>query len=541
MLTQYYRLTGVLLVLLWIPTSLFAQQAKIEQAFHDGHLSLDQKLLYQLYSQQKPQKLPSVYAKEKPAPLKCGTPVFMELQRKKDQLSPSTVREIRLALEKSKPDHFKTYPSTSGTFLIHYTTTGEDAVPPDDQNNSGIPDYIELVAQAADSSYRHEVQTLGYTDPIQIQQPYHIEVLNLQYIYGRTYTDKQTTVIQIENDFAEDFPSNDDPDGKQAGSVKITIAHELKHAIQYAATKCEGESDLWSEMDATLMEEVVYDPVNDYYHYLDNPESIFNNPQSSFYPGTYYQVSWALYFEEKYGPEFWPSVWNIIKGEPDITFIEAISKQLGGEEAFNRAYIESQIWHYASGSRQSADSYGFAEGGRYPKSKSKPGNSFFSKNIRPPEADITNPLSSLSATHYTLNSPSKAEGKVGIEISASDKNSGTGIIAYFTDGTVETKIMAAADQQPEVIHTDWLWKKVSSIGIITTNRSTKKSADEPTVRIGNLDYDSFTVYQNYPNPFRRSTNIRFILEDDTPVTLKIYDITGRLVQTLVDEELEAGP
>src|SRR5699024_3414411 len=116
-----------------------------------------------------------------------------------------------------------------------------------------------------------------------------------------------------------------------------------------------------------------------------------------------------------------------------------------------------------------------------------------------------------------------------------------GIIAYFTDGTVETKIMAAADQQPEAIHTDWLWKKVSSIGIITTNRSTKKSADEPTVRIGNLDYDSFTVYQNYPNPFRRSTNIRFILEDDTPVTLKIYDITGRLVQTLVDVELEAGP
>src|SRR5699024_1043671 len=119
----------------------------------------------------------------------------------------------------------------------------------------------------------------------------------------------------------------------QAGAIKVTVAHELKHAIQYATTQWKGETDLWAEMDATLMEEVVYDPVNDYYNYLDDSESIFSNPQKSFYPGSYYHVSWALFFEERYGPEFWPSVWSQIEADPNITLIEALSKELGGAEA----------------------------------------------------------------------------------------------------------------------------------------------------------------------------------------------------------------
>jgi len=45
-----------------------------------------------------------------------------------------------------------------------------------------------------------------------------------------------------------------------------------------------------------------------------------------------------------------------------------------------------------------------------------------------------------------------------------------------------------------------------------------------------------------PNPMKPSTRISFELPADTPVTLRIYDVTGRLVRTLLDEgSLGAGP
>lgn len=50
----------------------------------------------------------------------------------------------------------------------------------------------------------------------------------------------------------------------------------------------------------------------------------------------------------------------------------------------------------------------------------------------------------------------------------------------------------------------------------------------------------FTLEQNYPNPFNPSTNISFGLMIDSYVTLKVFDILGREVATLVNEELSAG-
>ncbi len=50
----------------------------------------------------------------------------------------------------------------------------------------------------------------------------------------------------------------------------------------------------------------------------------------------------------------------------------------------------------------------------------------------------------------------------------------------------------------------------------------------------------FTLRQNYPNPFNPVTFIPFDLPSGQHVKLDLYDVTGRLVQTLVNENLPAG-
>ncbi len=67
----------------------------------------------------------------------------------------------------------------------------------------------------------------------------------------------------------------------------------------------------------------------------------------------------------------------------------------------------------------------------------------------------------------------------------------------------------------------------------TTNYSNEIEVNVPAPAV-------FTLDQNYPNPFNPSTQIAFRLAVDSKVSLKVFNVLGQEVATLVNTNLVAG-
>jgi endonuclease/exonuclease/phosphatase family metal-dependent hydrolase len=79
------------------------------------------------------------------------------------------------------------------------------------------------------------------------------------------------------------------------------------------------------------------------------------------------------------------------------------------------------------------------------------------------------------------------------------------------------------------------------LGVLTSFRAGIMSAEEESF----IHPEEIELYQNFPNPFNPSTKIRFTIpsigiRDGLSVQLKIYDVLGNEIETLIDEKIADG-
>ena len=317
-------------------------------------------------------------------PHKCGMSAAADFAMNRGRLDRDLVVSLGIATLNVRPETQFSYVSPSGRFKIHYDKTGEHAVyrAGDDSDGDGVPNYVEATALIADSVWEHEITELGYPIPPSDSfytsesdsAAYDVFLQNLAAnFYGLAYPDsiwaetighyKATSFIKLDNDYSQLTGYENRP----LDAIRVTMAHEFFHAIQFGIDPYEAEDfdevlsrRYWMELSAVWMEEEVYDNINDYYGYLPY---FFQNVNASIQQfdnfsdlHPYASGIFGMFLSQRFGADLVRETWFKC-GEYGvgphllIALDEVIDSATNGTESMASAFAEFAQWNYFTGFR----------------------------------------------------------------------------------------------------------------------------------------------------------------------------------------------
>lgn len=124
-------------------------------------------------------------------------------------------------------------------------------------------------------------------------------------------------------------------------------------------------------------------------------------------------------------------------------------------------------------------------------------------------------------------------------------------VQVSTDSTFSTTVFDSSvantplQMRPDFLQlgTKYFWRVNATNVLGTSNWSVIRNFTIRTIGIKQISSEipgSFKLLNNYPNPFNPVTNIKFDLPKDVFITIKICDLRGREIKTIVNEFKNAG-
>ena len=517
----------------------------LEEDRRSGRIDRETQLLETFRYVFAPERAATRYAPASRTLLRCLTPAIVEFVANRSELSAAVVAEIDGYLEPPSSPLRATYVSPSGKFEFTYSTTGSNAVPATDVNPAnGIPDRVERCAEYMDYSWQQEIDVLGFVAPVLPPDGTYDVSFQSMGAYGYTSVSGSTTFIVLHSTF-NGFPSNDDPDGNQLGAAKVTAAHEFKHASQYSTSNwAEGG---WVELDATWVEDVVYDATNDYYWYIAGGGSQLTSPWTrldSGGTGSYEDCLWQHYLSEKFGNQIIVDFWEQRDSNPGQNVKGAYGTTMNAYGTnWGEAWPEFHEWCWFTGSR-AQPGYGFGEAADYNRMNLRVSAVSSYPWTRGDSADR------LSCHPYRFNKGT-ATGYPRILFDGNDAFTQfvVSVIVQLPDDSF-TIVQPALDASQDFDYTvPTPFPGLSYVGVLVTNKDRNGSTEGYTLDVleagaptsvvtgGPASPAPLELHAASPNPFRTSTRIAYAIPSASRAAATVYDVAGRSIRSLGAGEL----
>lgn len=285
----------------------------------------------------------------------------------------------------SDTDVVETYGSPGGSFLVHYTRQGPNAVPSADNDASGVPDFVEEVGAIYDEVLTFYRDNLGFRAPRSDASiadnggDDRFDVYLVDFAgkgdgnYQNDQCDAQNSDICAgymvqENDYVGyGYPST-------LIANRILGSHEFFHAVQAAYDTNQGS--VFAESTAVWATEMFDPSLKDFEAfldgYLDNPDRSLEVPlPGPVDPFSYGEAIFPQFLEERYGAGKVKALWerceNGANGVADPTWFTELDAMLTAEAntSFAEAFVEFATWNLFLG-KFGDPSRGYAKGSTYP-------------------------------------------------------------------------------------------------------------------------------------------------------------------------------
>jgi len=452
----------------------------------------------------------------------------------------------------------------NGMFRFHYTTTGSNAVSTADTNSNSIPDYIEQMSAELNYVVAVELTFNSFTEPPSDDWysanndnggsgAYDVYVGGVSggnvygyvqpeyYANNNTGNNEHSSGVNEVNAFTSYMVMRHNYNGfgnTELENIQVTAAHEYFHAVQMGY---DGWEENWvTEATAVQFEEIVYDEVNDCYQYMS---SWFNSPQQSLnldssnrWYGSFIFFEYVnSHLSDEAIREFWEQsiAHDSYYGDYSVQTLDEAFDDLGSSfaEMLNGMSVANRIMSSASAvspwDYEEADSYAVTPSTFSTVSFTAGGNETVSStNLQENAAQYIrlttdDPVLATLANDAGPDSYLELHAIMTYGDSAWTVWSGSPINVDPTDATQVYFVVVSQNDAGS----DFDYTLTFTDGEMST---------EPEIPL------HFAVSNAYPNPFNPQTNINVDLAADQKIQVHIYDIQGRLVQTLYDGELNVG-